>query len=84
MKNLVMVSYAGEMNIEFDKKPDFDLIVFNYGGKGRFPQKCKYELMVKTECKGDLMHEQIRFLSELKTEYRFICSYDDDVEVSVQ
>jgi len=82
-KNLVMVSYAGEINIEFDKNPNFDLVVFNYGGNKRFPQKCKYELIVKTECKGDLMHKQIQFLSELKTQYDYICSYDDDVEVTV-
>lgn len=86
MDNIVFVSYCNQCNIEFDKTPDFTLIVFCYCDNKTihdYPYFPNQFLNIKTECKGDLIYEQYRILKRGYFDYKYVAMYDDDIAVKV-
>ena len=84
MDNILFVSYCTQCNIQFDKTPNFKLVVFCYcdnKNSNDYPFKPDLFYTIKTECKGDLIYEQTRILRSC--DYKYAAMYDDDIVVKV-
>lgn len=92
-KSLVVVTWDGKAqplnHIYFDALPTFDLLVFDYSGKGDMNLLSaiapKHVLSVATECKGQIINALYTYLQPLDAEanYLYIGIFDDDQFISI-
>ena len=85
-KNVVFIPFNNEINIIFDKRPNFITVVMCFSRENptpTFPYLIDYFCAVPTECKGDLMQNQIIILNDIIKEYNFVAMYDDDIKIKV-
>jgi len=85
-KNVVFIPFNNEVNIIFDKRPNFITVVMCFSREDpvpKFPYLVDYFCAEHTECKGDLIHAQIQVLDEYIKDYNFVAMYDDDIKIKV-
>jgi GR25 family glycosyltransferase involved in LPS biosynthesis len=85
-KNVVFIPFNNEVNIIFDKRPNFITVVMCFSHEKpvpKFPYLVDYFCAVQTECKGDLMQYQIEILNNIIKDYNFVAMYDDDIKIKV-
>ena len=85
-KNVVFIPFNNEVNIIFDKRPNFITIVMCFSHEKpvpKFPYLTDYFCAIETECKGDLMQYQIEILNNIIKDYNFVAMYDDDIKIKV-
>ena len=93
VKSLIVVTWDGKSqplnHIYFDATPAFDLLVFDYSGKGDMNLLSsiapKHVLSIATECKGQIINALYAYLQSLNTEpnYHYIGIFDDDQYISI-
>lgn len=86
MNNIVCIPFNDEVNIIFDKKPNFTTIVTSFlleQDPSIFPYPVDYFFNIRTECKGDMIQQQIKIVDNLIKDYKFVAMYDDDIEIKV-
>lgn len=86
INNVVFIPFHDEVNIIFDKEPSFTLIVTSYINDQHpdsFPYDVDHFFNIKTECKGDMIIEQIKILENVCPNYKFVAMYDDDIEIKI-
>lgn len=84
--NIVFIPFDSEVNIIFDKAPSFITIVTSFlrdQSIESFPYPVDYFFNIKTECKGDMIEEQIRIINNIGIDYKFVAMYDDDIEIKI-
>ena len=78
----IILSYSDDVSLQFDEDPNFDLYIFNYG-KSKYPYECVDEVMVETECKGDLMFYEVSYIINNNLSYDYVGFFDDDIKIKV-
>ncbi len=89
--SLVVIAWNGVSRpctaIDFDVKPDFKILLFNYSGNGHQPPEDSayhFDLLVsqRTEFKGQLLSELYYFLKD-NNSFEYIGIVDDDIRMKI-
>jgi hypothetical protein len=84
MNNVVLLSYDGKCNINFDEEPDFKIIVNTWNKNlPRFTHKNEAIFYSETERFGEVMWIQSKVLRDLGIEYDYVISMNHDLKINV-
>ncbi len=86
----IVISWDGHSrplgSITIDAVPEFDIVLFDYSGKGQKPDNSalQYTLLShKTECKGQIFAHVADYFKNSSKSYDYVSLLDDDIEISV-
>ena len=83
MNNILCVSYKDKISLIYDKKPEFDIVVFDYGSNVPYDQYYDIKFDVNTECKGDLFVQGIDTILNTYGKFDRMCFFDDDIVIKI-